>query len=312
MTKAFAHFFSSSPITEPSATAMELVCSADSLVTLRAAVDSGADWIHLDYREHDGISNLNDLNFDNAAIVKGIRYAHDERRKVLLALHASAQPGTWAKSRDILERAVQCGIDAIELSDPALMLYAAAHHPELRLHYRVSDSTLNGEAIDYFHKQFGVSQVVLPKVLSLAQIVRIAEKTSVELQVISFGKFCTIIGGGNVAASGTAPSNRNMHVWSGTGVLSVDYCATGENAVNDSSFAFDRLPDANALKLLPQLAAIGVRAIKVETQELGPIHLAHLARVWRTAIDDCLEDLGHYCVKPSWIAELNKIAKERC
>ena len=293
MSKAFAHF-STDLTTEPSAGAMELVCSADSLVTLRAAVDNGADWIHLDYREHDGMSSLNDLNFNNAAIVRGIRYAHDAHCKVLLSLDASVQSGGWAKSRDILERAVQCGIDAIELSDPALMLYAAAHHPELRLHYRVPDSMLNGEAIDYFRKQFGISRVVLPRVLSLVQVALISENTSVELQVLGFGKFCTFIEGSDVAADGTPSSKSNLRAWSRTDEVCVDCCATVENAANESSFAFDKLPDASTMKLLPQLTAAGVRAVKVEAQELGPVHLAHLARVWRVAIDDCLENRNHY------------------
>lgn len=293
MTKAFAHFFSTGPTTESSAPAMELVCPADSLVTLRAAVDSGADWIHLDYREHDGMSSLNELNFENAAIARGIRYAQDAHCKVLLSLDANVSGG-WAKSRAILERAEQCGIGAIELSDPALMLYAAAHHPELRLHYRVPDSMLDGEAIDYFRKQCGISRAVLPRVLSLAQIDRISKNTSVELQVLGFGKFCTIIEGSEVAAASPPSSKRNLRAWSGTGEVCVARCATGENAANDSSFTFDRLPDASTLKLLPRLTAAGVRAIKVEAQEPGPVPLARLARVWRAAIDNCLENLDHY------------------
>lgn len=310
MTKAFAHFFSTNTTTEPSAAAMELICSVDSLVTLRAAVDSGADWIHLDYREHDGMSNLNDLNFDNAAINRGIRYAHDQRRKVLLALDG-AQPKGWVKSRDIINQAAQCGIDAIELSDPALLLYTAAHHPELRLHYRVSDSTFNGEAIDYFRKQFGVSRVVLPRVLSLPQVAQISKNSFVELQVLGFGKFCTITKGSGTAAAATL-STPNMRTWAIADEMFVGCCATGETAANDSSFAFDELLNAGALKLLPQLTTMGVRAIKIEAQERGPVHLAHLTRVWRAAIDNCLEDLDHYCVKPSWIAELNKVAKKHC
>ena len=65
----------------------ELVCPAGSLPALKAAVDHGADCVYLGFRDATNARNFAGLNFDEAAINSGIRYAHDHGRKVLLALN---------------------------------------------------------------------------------------------------------------------------------------------------------------------------------------------------------------------------------
>ena len=76
-------------LTQPQAlalAAMELVCPAGSLPALKAAIDHGADCVYLGFRDATNARNFAGLNFDEAAINTGIRYAHDRGRKVLLAL----------------------------------------------------------------------------------------------------------------------------------------------------------------------------------------------------------------------------------
>src|SRR3546814_2797475 len=58
---------------------MELVCPAGSLPALKAAVDNGADCVYLGFRDATNARNFAGLNFDEAAIAEGIRYAHAKR-----------------------------------------------------------------------------------------------------------------------------------------------------------------------------------------------------------------------------------------
>ena len=55
----------------------ELVCPAGSLPALKAAVDHGADCVYLGLRDATNARNFAGLNFDEAAIANGIRYAHE-------------------------------------------------------------------------------------------------------------------------------------------------------------------------------------------------------------------------------------------
>ena len=115
----------------------ELVCPAGSLPSLRSAVDNGADCVYLGLRDATNARNFAGLNFDEAAIAEGIRYAHDRGRKVFMALNTypqAADSGPWQRAVDA---AHGLGADAVILADPGLMQYAAERYPQLRLHLSV-------------------------------------------------------------------------------------------------------------------------------------------------------------------------------
>src|SRR3546814_1096464 len=135
--------------THASTPAVELVCPAGSLPALKAAVDNGADCVYLGFRDATNARNFAGLNFDEAAIAEGIRYAHAKGRKVFLALNTYAQPQAWQEWRVAVDRAADSGVDAMIVADPGLMAYASRRHPQLRLHLSVQGSATHYEAINF-------------------------------------------------------------------------------------------------------------------------------------------------------------------
>src|SRR5690606_39767176 len=95
---------------------MELVCPAGSLPALKAAVDNGADCVYLGFRDVTNARNFAGLNFDEAAIAEGIRYAQARGRKVFLGLNTYAQPIGWQHSRHAVDCAADSGLNAIILA----------------------------------------------------------------------------------------------------------------------------------------------------------------------------------------------------
>ena len=91
------------PAPQPDLAPMELVCPAGSLPALKAAVDNGASCVYLGLRDATNARNFAGLNFDDAAIATGVRYAHERGAKVFMA-HPTRSPGarrwtrrwTWA------------------------------------------------------------------------------------------------------------------------------------------------------------------------------------------------------------------------
>ncbi|MDO8305555.1 peptidase U32 family protein [Herminiimonas sp.] len=320
------------------ASEIELVCPAGSLPALKAAVDNGADCVYLGFRDATNARNFAGLNFDDAAIDEGIRYAHARGRKVLLALNTYPQPSTWPLWRKAIDRAAQSGIDAVILADPGLMRYAVDKYPDLRLHLSVQGSATNYEAINFYQQHFGVARAVLPRVLSLAQVEQVAKKTSVEIEVFGFGSLCVMVEGRCALSSyvtGEAPNTHGVCSpakavrWQQTpkglesrlnGVL-IDLYQDGENASyptlckgrfdvgGEQYYAIEEPTSLNTLELLPQLLTMGVRAIKIEGRQRSPAYVAQVTRVWRAALDQCRDNLPRYSVKPAWMAELNKVAE---
>jgi putative protease len=202
----------------------------------------------------------------------------------------------------------------------------------------VQGSATNFEAINFYHERFGISRVVLPRVLSLAQVEHVTANTPVEIEVFGFGSLCVMVEGRCALSSyvtGEAPNTYGVCSpakavrWEQTpkglesrlnGVL-IDRYADGENAgyptlckgrfdVDDENYyAIEEPTSLNTLELLPQLMKIGVAAVKIEGRQRSPAYVAQVTKVWRQAIDSCRDGLQRYSVKPAWMTELNKVAE---
>ncbi|MGZ3242114.1 MAG: ubiquinone anaerobic biosynthesis protein UbiU, partial [Burkholderiaceae bacterium] len=268
----------------------------------------------------------------------GIRYAHGKDCKVLVALNTYPQPAHWERWRNAVDRAAHFGVDAVILADPGLMQYAVKTHPQLRLHLSVQGSATNYEAINFYHEHFGIARAVLPRVLSLAQVEHVSKHTPVEIEVFGFGSLCVMVEGRCALSSyvtGEAPNTHGVCSpakavrWQQTskglesrlnGVL-IDRYEDGENAsyptlckgrfdVGDENYyAIEEPTSLNTLELLPQLLKMGIRAIKIEGRQRSPAYVGQVTRVWRDAIDQCVDNVQRYSVKPAWTSELNKVAE---
>lgn len=282
---------------------MRLICRSDSMAALRAAVDNGADCIHLDYPCHSG-GELG-LNFKSSGIAKAIRYAHDRGREVILDLKGDIAPSNWLRMRRILNRATAAGIDGLLLSDPGLMLYCMAHHPALRLHYILPEAAATKESIRVLYRQFSVASVVLPRMLSLPLLAQLASDRQAALAVFGQGQFLV---GSPVEAGNTRNALGSAHLWSNQRAvmqpLPVEICSNGEPAANEQRYTGGPPSNSDTLKLLPRLVAMGVRAVWAEAPDHAPNHLAQVTRAWREAIDNCLENCDEYAVKLSWTTAL--------
>lgn len=317
---------------------LELVCPAGSLPALKSAVDNGADCVYLGFKDVTNARNFAGLNFDDAAISQGIRYAHDHNTKVFVALNTYPHPTAWKLWHAAVDRAADVGVDALIVADPGLMRYANRHHPGLRLHLSVQGSATNYEAINFYHKHFGIERAVLPRVLALEQVEQLLANTPVEIEVFGFGSLCVMVEGRCALSSYATGESPNTHGvcspakavrWQQTeqglesrlnGVL-IDRYEDGENAgyptlckgrfdvANENYYALEEPTSLNTLELLPKLAKMGVRAIKIEGRQRSPAYVAQVTRVWRDAIDHCHANLSRYSVRPAWMTDLNKVAE---
>ena len=65
----------------------QLVCPAGSLPALKAAVDNGADAVYVGFKNATNARNFAGLNFTDAQLSEGIRYAQSKKREVLVAIN---------------------------------------------------------------------------------------------------------------------------------------------------------------------------------------------------------------------------------
>ena len=320
----------------------ELVCPAGSLPALKAAVDHGANCVYLGFRDATNARNFAGLNFDAAAIVTGLQYAHARGCKVLLALNTYPQAGREAVWQSAIDRAADLGIDAVILADPGLMAYAKERHPNLRLHLSVQASATHAAAINLYHSQFNIARAVLPRVLSLEQVRQLVGKTAVELEVFGFGSLCVMAEGRCALSSYATGESPNTHGvcspakavrWLETpqglearlgGVL-IDRYRPGENAGyptlckgrfdvgdicgQDGYYPIEEPTSLNTLEILPDLMRMGISAIKIEGRQRSPAYAAQVTQVWRQAIDSCYAQPDHYQPRTDWMQALGQLSE---
>jgi putative protease len=317
---------------------VELVCPAGSFPALRAAVDNGADAVYMGFRDATNARNFPGLNFDERTARQGIDYAHARGSKVLLALNTYPQPQSWPVWTAAVDRAAALGVDALILADPGLMAYARRTHPALRLHLSVQGSATSAEAIAFYRERFNIQRVVLPRVLSLAQVRRVVEHTDVEVETFAFGSLCVMVEGRcylSSYATGESPNTcgacspaksvrweetaqgRNVRL---NGVLIDSYqgeesagypvLCKGRFLVNGKlGYALEEPTSLSVLDILPQLIKAGVSAIKVEGRQRSPAYVAQVTRVLRQALDAAQANPEGYLPRREWVAELDKVAE---
>lgn len=174
---------------------MELICPAGSLPALKAAIDHGADAVYIGFRDGTNARNFPGLNFDAEEARAALAYAHAAGRRVFVALNTFPRPDQWARWCAAVDLAAALGVDALIMADVGLLSYAAARHPQLRLHLSVQGSATNPEAIRFYAQRFRIQRVVLPRVLSLAQVEAIVRRVHVEVEVFGFGSLCIMVEG---------------------------------------------------------------------------------------------------------------------
>lgn len=317
---------------------MELVAPAGHLAALKAALDAGADAVYVGLKNATNARNFAGLNFDADSLAEGLALAHRLGRKVLFAINTFAQAGRSNEWHAAIDQAAALGADAVILADLGLLDYAAERHPQLRRHLSVQGSATHADAIALLHERFGIARVVLPRVLALPDIQRIARQSPVEIEVFGFGSLCVMAEGRCLLSSyatGDSPNNRGVcspaHAvrWqeqdgqldARLGGLLIDRYAPGEPAAyptlckgrfsveGDTDYALEEPTSLNALSLLPALQAMGVRAIKIEGRQRSPAYVREVVGTLRTALDHLARDPARYSQRPQWADTLGRHAE---
>lgn len=296
---------------------LTLVCPAHNLASLRAAVENGANGIHIEYQLTNTHTRLETSLSHDAALRKGILYAHDRKVQIVLSFSQSHPcAASWASLTTAIRDASELGVDAISLSDPALMLYTAVHHPNLDIHYAVPQPMIEVGSIRLLNQSIPIKRVILPRIVSVSQIEEISRTSGIGVELVGFGESCSIlIPRTDSHAASSTPLRPVVEKPYCESLLSdevfhdaVGHCALSEEATNDQLYQHDHFNGWHALNVLPQLAAIQVCALRIEPQDDSSSKLARLTRVWREAIDECLQDTRHYNVRPAWLAELRQLS----
>lgn len=300
-------------------TPLELVCPAGTPAALRDAVDAGADVIYCGFRDETNARNFPGLNFSRPELRDGIAYAHQRRREVFVAINTYAHAGNQAAWHNAIDDAAALGADAVIIADIGLLDYAAQKHPKLRLHLSVQAAASHADAIRFYHEAFGVRRVVLPRVLTVAEIAQLTRQIPVETEVFAFGGMCPMAEGRCSLSSyvtGQSPNRQGVcspashvryeqrgealvsslggstiNVFDKTEKAGYPTLCKGRFSVGSyASYLFEEPTSLSTGEILRDLQAAGVKALKIEGRQRGRAYVAEVVRQFRTLVDGLARD----------------------
>lgn len=317
---------------------MELLCPAGSMPALKAAITHGADAVYIGLKDDTNARHFAGLNFDQATLQEAARYTHSAGRKLHIAINTFAHPDNFQRWQQAVDMAVSAGADVLIIADLAVLAYAAERYPQIELHLSVQASATNAAAIE-FYRQFNISRVVLPRVLSMQQVRALARTSQMDLEVFAFGSLCIMAEGRCYLSSymtGESPNTAGACSpaafvrWQekADGVMEsrlndvvIDrfkpdetagyptLCKGRFNVGSDTYHALEEPTSLNTLDLLPELHKEGIKSLKIEGRQRSPAYVSQITRVWRAAIDMVLTTPERFTVAAEWQRVLNSLSE---
>jgi len=298
----------------------ELVCPAGTPAALRTAVDAGADAVYCGFQNATNARNFPGLNFTPAELGQSLDYAHARDAKVLLAVNTFPPAGQFDLWREAVDTGVRLGVDAMIVADIGVADYAARTYPDLRLHLSVQAGASSPEAIRFYCKEFGIRRVVLPRILTVAEIADIHRQIPCEIEAFIFGNIgmmaegrCSLTNyatGISTNMDGVCSPAADVHyeedlarnLTTRLGRFMIDRFACGESAGyptickgrylcgarNDAYYAFEEPVTLNLSSLLPDLMRAGVTALKIEGRQRSRAYVKAVVSAFRHAVDDVM------------------------
>lgn len=301
----------------------ELVCPAGTPAALRTAVDAGADAVYCGLANQTNARNFAGLNFSVDTLEQSIGYAHQRNAQVLLAVNSFATAPNTQLWKDAVDIAAKLEADAVIVADIGVAAYVASRHPNLRLHLSVQAGASSPEAIRYYCDQFNVKRVVLPRILTVAEISAIHRQIPCEIEAFVFGNIGMMSEGRCSLTNYATGVSTNMHgvcspasavqyvrhpdgsTSAELGPFDIDCYSAAESTgyptickgryTNserlDAYYAFEEPVTLNLSTLLPNLMAAGVTALKIEGRQRSRSYVNLVVSAFRRAVDDIFAEL---------------------
>ncbi|GFI49761.1 putative protease YdcP [Lachnospiraceae bacterium] len=283
----------------------ELLIPASSLEVLKIAVIFGADAVYIG-GEAFGL-RAKAKNFSKEDMKEGIWFAHEHGARVHVTVNILAHNDDLEGVRQYLYELRKMRPDALIIADPAVFDLAKEICPEIDRHISTQANNTNYGTYQFWHR-LGAKRVVSARELSLKEIREIRERIPKEMEIESFihGAMCISYSGRCLLSNYFTGRDANQGActhpcrWKYSIVEETrpgEYMPVFEN--DRGTFIFNS-KDLCMIEHIPEMIDAGIDSFKIEGRMKTALYVATVARTYRKAIDDYLEDPEKYRENMPW------------
>jgi putative protease len=250
---------------------------------LRAALRHGADAVYFGLQ--DGFNaRARAANFALADLPAITARIHRAGARAYLTLNTLVfEPELPALER-VLRAIAASGVDALIVQDPAVCLLARAICPQLELHAS-TQMTIAEPAAAPFAQALGVTRIVVPRELSIAEIERFAAATDAELEVFVHGALCVSWSGQCLTSEAWGGRSANRGQCAQSCRMPYELVVDGKvRPLGDVQYLLSPKDLAGA-RAVPDLLRVGVHGLKIEGRQKSPQYVATATGGYRRWVD---------------------------
>lgn len=291
----------------------EVLSPAGTLEKLKVAIDYGADAVFVGGQAYGLRSRAG--NFSMEELQEGIDYAHARGAKVYVAANMVTHEGNEIGAGKWFRQLRDMGLDAVIVSDPALIVICSTEAPGLEIHLSTQASSTNYETFEFW-KAMGLTRVVLAREVNMAELAEIRKRTDVEIEAFVHGAMCISYSGRCVL------SNHMSHRDANRGGCSQS--CRWKYDLYDMPFGGERrslkgeIPEEYSMSSvdmcmidhIPDLIENGVDSLKIEGRMKSIHYVSTVTNCYKAAVDAYMESPeAFYAIKEELIDELWKVAQ---
>ena len=281
-------------------TKLELLAPAGNLERLYVALLYGADAVYIGGPKYNLRANAINFNYDELKL--GIEYAHKLKKKVYVTVNIVFHNSDLEGVDEYLKRLKELEVDAIIISDPAVIKYAKKYNIEM--HLSTQQSTLNYEAVKFW-KSLGITRIVLARECMKEDIQKIKDETSMELECFIHGAMCAGISGRCVMSNFLTNRDANRGGCSQICRWDFDLLNEKKDVITSSKPFTFCCKDLMMYDKLYEMIEVGVNSFKIEGRMRSLYYIATVVSIYRNLIDNYGKHLssGEYNVSDKLVLQ---------
>ncbi len=253
----------------------EILSPAGSLLSLKAAIEGGADAIYIGGSAFN--ARMKAKNFDENDLKSGIELAHEYGVKIYIAANTLILDREIDEYLRAAERAYLLNADAMIIAD-----IGAATEVKKRIPIELHASTqLSGHNIDAAKKLYeaGFSRMVLAREMPRDDIARFCKESPIESEVFVHGALCVCHSGQCLFSSivGGRSGNRGECAQP----CRLPFKSRGKKG---ESYPLS-LKDLSLAEHITELCDMGVNSFKIEGRMKSPEYVRDVTKRWRELLD---------------------------
>lgn len=266
-----------------SASKPELLAPAGDWDALKAAVSHGANAVYFGLPAFNARHRATNFTLEELPEVFAYLRARNARGYVTLnTLIFSDELPHVVKAIECVARA---GANAVIVQDLGLARLIKRMVPEMPVHASTQMTLTEPRGIEYAKQQLGIDRVILARELSIAEIEKITQQTTMPLEVFVHGALCVAYSGQCLTSEAIGGRSANRGQCAQACRMPYEMFVDGKQIeLGDQAYLLSP-QDLAAYEVIDQLVRLGIVSLKIEGRLKGPEYVAVTTQTYRKAIE---------------------------